>query len=132
MKAEDWNAITSEAAATRLNERMAALDAMAAMTNDALLLSGIERIRAMVQTKWKTPSKNARAVREASRRAAQGRTEVTAGNRKKPWTREDETLVADALMTDEDIAVHVGRTLKAVRKKREKLRKLGILKPNLF
>lgn len=131
MKRETFDAIQDAEISARLESRMRCLDAMCAMTDDVGILAGLERLRKQFQLKWRPdpPDKALRQKRYAD--AAQDRTMKAAANRRRFWTAEDEAAVANLAIRDEDIALTLGRTLRAVRRKRDKLRAAGILKPNV-
>ena len=125
MRVETFQAIDTAARRAVYEARVQFIADCRLRTLDTLLLAGLDRIEAMINHKWKNKNMAAfKALSKKSKRASQHRTLAAgANNRKANWTEQDEVTVMRSTDTDEVLAINLGRTLKGVRQKRNRLRK---------
>ena len=125
MKLETFKAIDTAARCAVYEARVQFIADCRLRTIDTLLLAGFDHIEAMVNHKWKTKNMAAfKALSKRSKRASQQRTLAAgANNRRANWTEQDEVKIMTSTDKDEVLAISLGRTLKGVRQKRNRLRK---------
>jgi hypothetical protein len=131
MRKEIYEPLRDRSAAEKRAERLHVLAQMRALTSDSLILAGIDRIEAMMTAKW--PGKNPKQLERAaaSLQAAQSRTRSGAKQHGERWSDEDQSYVLHSNERDEEIALRLCRTLRSVRTMRDRLRKQGLVTPNV-